>query len=265
MRAPAIARSIGCRFFHVAMTRTRLRLSWSPAAGPIVPSSRLTRKGMTKSRRTSRNWAWRDFSEASGSSAGIEFQVNVEPLLDARLIDDASVDDIREELSEFRHRYRISCKFVKSPPGLSGRVPPMPFRKRTSGAQDADREQPAELIEDCQNADRKTAYSYPRRPPVRVVAGIHQDSSLPAEGLSDRQGSIDRFRLGDLRGAVQVGDYTSIGFLTIIRGKEICLGSHVQIGSLTFWTRPTSKSAWTPRLALQTIVKSMTPMIYTNY
>jgi acetyltransferase-like isoleucine patch superfamily enzyme len=37
---------------------------------------------------------------------------------------------------------------------------------------------------------------------------------------------------------VEVGDRTSIGFLTIIRGKEICLGSHVQIGSMTFLDTP---------------------------
>jgi acetyltransferase-like isoleucine patch superfamily enzyme len=37
---------------------------------------------------------------------------------------------------------------------------------------------------------------------------------------------------------VEVGDYTSIGFLTIIRGKEIRLGSYVQIGSMTFLDTP---------------------------
>ena len=37
---------------------------------------------------------------------------------------------------------------------------------------------------------------------------------------------------------VEVGDYTSIGFLTIIRGKEIRLGAHVQIGSTSFLDTP---------------------------
>jgi len=37
---------------------------------------------------------------------------------------------------------------------------------------------------------------------------------------------------------VEVGEHTSIGFLTIIRGEQIRLGSHVQIGAMTFLDTP---------------------------
>ena len=37
---------------------------------------------------------------------------------------------------------------------------------------------------------------------------------------------------------VEVGDYTSFGFLTIVRGKDVTLGPYVQIGSMTFIDTP---------------------------
>ena len=68
-------------------------------------------------------------------------------------------------------------------------------------------------------------------------------------GLSKR-GSIDLGVTGSARGSpsaldpsyagdrVEVGDHTSIGFLTIVRGKDIRLGAYVQIGSTTFMDTP---------------------------